>query len=122
SKRQGEGDDIAYNRGLADDAGEVAHRLGLDRDRPIVVLYTNVTWDAALLGESRLFADQFEWLAETVGLAADRPHVQFVIRVHPAEVRNHRRSRQPVAEELDRRFPAGYPPNVRLVRPEDDVS
>src|SRR5690606_22893748 len=113
SKRQGGQDDIAYNRGLADSAAEAASRLGLDRRLPIVVLYSNVTWDAAMLGESRLFADQFEWLAATIGRAAERPDVQFVVRIHPAEIRHHRRSRQPVADELDRRFPAGYPDNVR---------
>jgi hypothetical protein len=86
--------------------------LGLDPDRPVFGLLTNVLWDAQLYYEGHAFADMLEWLWTTIDLFAERPYWQLVIRIHPHEVKGG--NRQPVAPEIARRYPQ-LPPGVKVV-------
>lgn len=61
--------------------------LGLD-DRPVVLLPTNVMGDSATLGRTLFSNSIAEWVARVAVFFADRPKVQLVIRVHPAESRS----------------------------------
>lgn len=96
-------------------------RSGLDPGRPLIGAFTNVMWDARLHFRTSAYADQVDWLADTVAWAAGRPDLQLVIRVHPAEVRGTVRARQLLADALRGRV-GRLPRNVVLVPPEDPVS
>lgn len=98
-----------------------AARTGVDLDRPVVGVFTNVMWDARLHFRSSAYADQIDWLEDTVAWAAGRPDLQLVIRVHPAEIRGTVRSRQRLADALRHRV-GRLPRNVVLVPPDDPVS
>jgi hypothetical protein len=73
-------------QGVPSEGGEKACvALGLDH-RPIVLLATNVIGDSLTLGR-QVFSDSMtEWLVRTVEFFANRPDVQFVIRIHPGEL------------------------------------
>lgn len=107
---------------LDDDFGAIADRFGLDRDRPLAVLFSNILWDSAVFGRDVAFDGMFDWVRAAVRLFAERPEAQLVIRVHPSEVRI------PLAESRDRlaerlaRSEVRLPDNVRLVPPEDSAS
>ncbi|NWG08337.1 MAG: hypothetical protein HXY35_16800 [Chloroflexi bacterium] len=58
--------------------------LGLD-ERPVVMLAANVLGDSLTLGRNIFAASMSEWITKTVRFFANRPEVQFVIRVHPGE-------------------------------------
>lgn len=58
--------------------------LGLD-DRPIVMLAANVLGDSLTLGRNIFTESMSEWITRTVRFFANRPEVQFVIRIHPGE-------------------------------------
>lgn len=58
--------------------------LGLD-ERPVVLLAANVLGDSLTLGRNVFAASMSEWITKTVRFFADRPEIQFVIRVHPGE-------------------------------------
>jgi hypothetical protein len=90
-------------------------------DRPIVGLLTNVAWDAQLHYPANAFPDMLDWIERTVRWFAGRPHLQLLIRVHPAELSGDIPSRQLVVEELRRAFPT-LPPNVFVVPPESAMS
>jgi hypothetical protein len=62
-----------------------------------------------------------DWLIKTIAYFAERPDLQLLIRVHPAEVRGALPSRQPVVAEIAAAFPK-LPPNVFVIPPESQVS
>ncbi|NIS83329.1 MAG: hypothetical protein GTO14_24730 [Anaerolineales bacterium] len=68
-------------------ANAAREALGLDGNRPITLLCTNVVGDSLSLGR-QLFTDGMaDWLMKTVSFFADRPETQLVVRVHPGELR-----------------------------------
>ena len=72
-----------------------------------------------------LFADQEEWFVETVRAAAANEAVNWVIKLHPANV--WKRKRDGVTDELDelvaiRKHVGALPEHVRVLEPTSDVS
>ena len=119
SREQGEGDWITFNRDA--DASLDLSELGLDSNKPLIVAYTNVFWDAQLHFPSNAFASQKEWLERTIEWFARRPDLQLVIRVHPAELSGSPPSRQLARDIIAARFPR-LPDSVKLVGPESALS
>jgi len=98
---------------------ELAARLGLNKDRPMAVLFPNIAWDSATFGLDTAFRSMKDWVEQTIALFAAHPDWQLVIRIHPAEIRMPMlETRDPIGDHIRRRFP-DLPPNIRLV-PADD--
>ena len=104
---------------------EVVGRLGLDPARKTAVIFSHVLWDANMFYGRDLFADQEEWFVETVRAACENERVNWVVKLHPANV--WKRKRDGVTGELDEITALAdrigeLPPHVHLLRPETDVS
>ena len=117
ARRRGEGDwrwvtPEAALRREEQERTEILDDLGLDFDRPVVGLLTNVLWDAQLYYEGHAFEDMLEWLWFTIDWFAAHPEQELLIRIHPHEVKHG--NRQPVGLELARRYPT-LPRNVHVV-------
>jgi len=121
SRREGLFDWIVFHRPTRQDPAEIARRVGLDPDKPIIGLLTNVSWDAQLHYPANAFPSMLEWLAQTCEYFAARPDLQLLIRVHPAEISGFPPSRQPILRELRKRVPR-LAPNVFVVPPESGMS
>ena len=105
--------------------GEVVAELGLDPDRRTAVVFSHVLWDANMFYGRDLFADQEEWFVETVRGAAANDTVNWVVKLHPANV--WKRKRDGVTSELDelvaiREHIGRLPGHVRVLEPTSDVS
>lgn len=98
-----------------------AQSVGIDFDKPIIGLLTNVVWDAQLHYPANAFPNMIDWILKTITYFAKRPELQLLIRVHPAEIRGTVRSRQPIVDEISAAFPT-LPPNVFVIGPESPVS
>lgn len=105
-----------------DDDVTVRRSLDLKEDRRVVSAFTNVLWDAAVLGRDRAFPSMGDWLLEAIGWTARHADIDLVIRIHPAEtkVRNHV-TRERMDELVASRYPT-LPPNVRIVPSESTIS
>ena len=102
-----------------DDSGGRARRR---RPGRTAVLFTNITWDSAVIGREDAFAGIHAWLDAAVDVFASRPDDRLVIRVHPAEVRlPGKPSREPLGEYLRDRYPS-LPSNVSVVDAADPQS
>lgn len=113
-----------WNTSRADRDG-IRRTFGLDDDRPIVVVFSHVLWDASFFYGDDLFLHYSEWLEQTVRHAVANRRVNWLIKTHPANAFRlaHGDVRGPVAEvELVRRAIPELPEHVRLVLPETDVS
>ena len=65
---------------------ELRSSLGLDPEKPLVLLCTNVVGDSLALGRQIFTEGMAEWLEITIRHFAKRQDVQLVVRVHPGEL------------------------------------
>jgi hypothetical protein len=112
---------IVFHRPTLQEPRAIAAQLGLDLNRPIIGCLTNVSWDAQIHYPANAFPDMLEWLVQTVRYFANRPDLQLLMRVHPAEISGFPVSRQPILGELARHVPT-LPTNVVVVGPESALS
>ena len=91
--------------------------LGLD-DRPVVLLPTNVLGDSATLGRTVFSRSMTEWIERVVPFFKNRPEVQLVVRIHPAETWTIGPS---VAEIIHQVLP-DQPPQIHLIGPKDEIN
>ena len=121
SRWQGTQDWIWFHDTPREDVDWIAKETGLDFSRPCIGLLTSVVWDAQLHYESNAFPNMLEWVLQTIAYFANRPELQLIIRVHPAEIHGSVPSRQPIVAEIQRVFPS-LPRNVFVIPPESQVS
>jgi hypothetical protein len=121
SRREGLFDWIVFHRSTRSRSETIIREIGLDSEKPVIGLLTNVTWDAQLHYPANAFPNMIEWLVRTCEYFAARQDLQLVIRVHPAEISGFPPSRQPVLAELQRRI-SSLTGNVFVVPPESDLS
>ncbi|ELR98385.1 hypothetical protein [Gloeocapsa sp. PCC 73106] len=100
---------------------KIAENMGLDLNRPIIGMLTNVMWDAQLHYRALAFPNMLRWVLETIDYFAERPDLQLLIRIHPAEIRGTLPSRQPLLAEIEKAW-SKLPPNVFIIPPESPVS
>jgi hypothetical protein len=99
-------------RNAQEDHNAIRQSLGLD-DRPVILLLTNVTWDAQLFYKSNGFPSLLDWVEATIRYFEQRPDLQLIIRIHPSE--SQRSSRQAVIQVMTQRL-GEFPGNVHVVR------
>jgi hypothetical protein len=100
---------------------QITQEVGIDFSRPCIGMLTSVVWDAQLHYHANAFPNMIEWVRQTIAYFANRPQLQLIIRIHPAEVRGAIPSRQPVLTEIQQAFPT-LPRNVFVIPPESRVS
>ncbi len=121
SRWTGAMDWISFSRAPETEIDAIVRETGIDLTKPSVGLLTNVMWDAQLHYPQNAFADMWDWLVTTIKYFSTRPDLQLIIRVHPAELRGHIQSRQPIAEEIAREI-GPLPPNIFVIPPQSSVS
>jgi hypothetical protein len=88
----------------------------------LVVLFTNLTWDTAVLGRDCAFPSIQAWVDAAIGAFVARPEHQLVIRIHPSEIHLPGKiSRDSLAEYIARRHPY-LPSNIQVVGPDEPTS
>jgi Capsule polysaccharide biosynthesis protein len=100
---------------------DVEAKLGIDFTKPCVGMLTNIMFDAQVLYRSNAFTDMVEWVLQTIRYFGERPDLQLIIRVHPAELQQGKRSRQPLIGIIKENLPE-LPPNVFLIPPDSTIS
>lgn len=100
---------------------EILKLLAFDTKKPIVTLFTNVLWDAQLKYSSNIFDNLLDWIYQTIKFYVENPHAQLAIRIHPAESKGGFSTRQPIAEEIRKMFPA-LPAHIKVIEPDSNIS
>lgn len=65
---------------------QVVRELGLDEGKQTAVVFSHVLWDANMFWGEDLFPDQEEWLVETIRAARRNDAVNWIVKLHPANV------------------------------------
>lgn len=121
SRWTGAEDWITFSKAPETALDAIARETGIDFSKPSIGLLTNVMWDAQLHYPQNAFSDMWDWLVTTIRHFEKRPELQLIIRVHPAELRGHIQSRQPIVDEIRREL-GSLPPNIRVIPPESKIS
>lgn len=103
----------------------VAHALGLDPEKKTAVLFAHMFWDATLFYGKDVFRDYKEWFVETVKAACRNTALNWLIKVHPANlVKLNRDGYQGELAELAaiREAVGELPPHVHVMPPDTPVS
>jgi hypothetical protein len=108
---------------------EIVADLGLDPAKKTAFIFSHVLYDATFWFGENLFEDYVEWLVETVRAAVANPRLNWVVKLHPENVR---RLKEAVGvydlENLEEYqilkdlYPDGLPDHVKLMTPENDTS
>lgn len=121
SRWYGTQDWIWFHESPQHDIGKIEAEMGVDFSKPCVGMLTSVMWDAQLHYRSNAFPNMLDWVIKTIAYFANRPDLQLIIRVHPAEVRGMIPSRQRLTEEIKSAFPS-LPANIFVIPPESQIS
>jgi len=120
SREVGGRDNVNYHPNPILDRRRVAEAIGLDPNKPIIGMFTNVIWDAQILYPSNAFENIFDWVFYTIDYFRSRPDLQLVVRIHPAETKGGYATRQPMYPEIMARYPE-LPANIFVLPAESDV-
>lgn len=107
-----------WQSGESRGALEVRQVLGLNPDRPVVLLATNVVGDSLALNRQIFTDGMSDWLEHTVKYFAERSDAQLVVRVHPGELLG---AGHPSIEIVRSSIPE-MPEHVIVVPPESEIN
>lgn len=100
-------------------------QLGLNPNRKTAVIFPHIFWDATFFWGTDLFQNYEEWFVETIKAACRNKAVNWVIKVHPANiVKNHRDGVNIEYSEITaiRQKIGELPPHVKLLGADTDIS
>lgn len=121
SRERGDRDWVRYNVTPEEEISTIEKELGIDFSRPTIGLLSNVVWDAQLHFQTRAFPDMMSWVFATIDYFSGHPDLQLLIRAHPGEVVKFHKSRQPLVDEIRKRYPK-LPDNIYIIPPESLIS
>ncbi|WP_345108697.1 capsule biosynthesis protein [Candidatus Villigracilis vicinus] len=121
SRWEGSQDWIWFHEHPYFDLGKITEEIGVDFSKPCIGMLTNVLWDAQLHYPANAFPNMLDWVMKTIEYFEERPDLNLLIRVHPAEIRGTVPSRQTIVEEIKERFP-NLPKNVFVIPPQSHIS
>ncbi len=104
-----------WQRAPAKGVAEARKELGLDDERPVVLLATNVLGDSLTLGREVFTHTMEEWIVRTLQYFVGKPNAQLVIRVHPGEMLTHGQSMVDVIQHVV----PDLPEHIHLITPDD---
>ncbi len=104
---------------------EITTRLGLDPGKKTAVVFAHIFWDATFFWGEDLFRDYEDWFVETVRAACANDRLNWLIKVHPANLIKDVRdgvSGDP-SEVLALRNRIGQlPPHVKVIPADTDIT
>lgn len=111
-----------YNTNPLESESSIRQQLRLREGAPLVVAFTNTSWDIAVIDRDVGFKSMFDWLFSVVEFAIQHPEIDFVVRAHPAEkkVPDELQSRTPVCAEIRKRY--AVPQNLKLIEGDNPIS
>lgn len=107
------------------DKEALIRKLGLDPSRKTAVIFPHIFWDATFFWGTDLFENYEAWFVETVKAACKNTAVNWVVKVHPANiVKNHRDGVSTEHSELTaiRQSIGELPPHVKLLEADTEIS
>jgi hypothetical protein len=107
------------------DPGEVRSRLSLHSAKKTAVIFPHIFWDGTFFWGTDLFSSYEEWFRETMRAACANTAVNWIVKVHPANmVKNMRDGIHAVPLEMSAlaSLGNGLPDHIQVIHPESPMS
>lgn len=104
------------------DREQFCSHFQLQTEKPIVVLFPHILWDANLFYGDDLFEDYASWLVQTVRVLSRLDQVSVLIKLHPANQWKYQGPQDSAESRLLSSEGLIPSPNLRLVPPSTPVS
>jgi len=104
---------------------ELIVSLGLDPNKPTAVIFPHLFWDATFFWGTDLFDDYQDWFVNVLREAARNPHLNWIIKIHPANiVKNRRDNYHGEYSELQaiRECIGELPSHMKVIAPDSSLS
>ena len=88
----------------------------------LAVLFTNLTWDTAVIGRNVAFPDIRSWIDAVIAAFTARPEDRLVIRIHPSEVGLPGKQTRDSLDTYVRVHHPELPTNITLIGAADKIS
>jgi len=121
SRWYGTKDWIYFHENPCEELDVIAKELGVDFSKPCIGMLSNVVWDAQLHYRANAFSGMLNWVERTIQYFINRPELQLIIRIHPAELSGGLPSRQLLLDEIRALFPK-LPQNIFIIPPQSNIS
>ncbi len=104
--------------------GDVVRQLGLDSSKKTAVIFAHVLWDIEHYYGEPFYASYEEWLAETARLAAQNLQVNWIIKLHPANMLwpDTAQAGEPPEIGILRRALGTLPAHLKIIPPDTDIN
>lgn len=120
SRRRGIGMVINYGRyAQQTSVHTIKNSLKISSEKNIGILFTNVIWDASMIGTDIIFKDPFEWINETINCISKNKNDVLIIKVHPSE--DIVGTKESFYDYIHSEFNE-LPKNIRLLPPKSKIS
>lgn len=106
-------------------AGQIQRQLGLDPGKKTAVIFPHILWDAPLTWGENLFDNYEEWLIETVQAACSNDKLNWIIKIHPANVGKQMKEGvewEPAEVAALREHFSKLPPHIFLIPAESEIN
>lgn len=100
-------------------------RLGLDPQKKTAVIFSHIFWDATFFWGEDLFRNYEDWFIQVVQAAMANPRLNWIVKVHPANLVKDRRDRYAGehAEVLAlRKIADSLPPHIKVLPAQTEIS
>lgn len=106
---------ISFSKQFSKDQTAIIPKSSDNYDASVLLL-TNVMWDAQLHYPANAFPSMLQWIIASIEFFKEKPSLELIIRVHPAEISGTLPSRQLVAAEIKKHFEI-LPTNIKIIEP-----
>lgn len=89
--------------------------LGIAQSRKVAVVFPHILWDATGIYGKDLFDDYETWLREVLAVAIRNRGLDWIIKIHPANVYKMEGENEVSAEEMILRTYSPLPPHIKVL-------
>ena len=104
---------------------EIRQKLNLDPQKKTAVIFAHILWDGTFFWGKDLFSSYEEWLVETVQAACTNTQVNWLLKIHPANIIKDARDGfrgEPAELRVIRTRIGSLPPHITLIPPDSDIT
>jgi hypothetical protein len=112
-----------YNPSPLENEQIIRQQLGLRANLPIIVAFTNTSWDMSAVDRDIGFKSMYDWVFSLVEYAIKHPEIDLIVRAHPVEKKAPpgMQSRTLVVPEIKKRYEL-LPNNIKLIEGDSPIS
>jgi hypothetical protein len=107
------------------DAAEVRRALALEGGKKTAVIFPHIFWDGTFFYGTDLFESYEEWFLETMKVAYANRQVNWIVKIHPANLVKNARDgvgSEPSEVRAIRSLGEAVPSHVRIIQPDSNIS